>query len=200
MSMTLFRTVPLLLLFVVCAAGSSPLYTETSQTNQLVQHARSLFYRSIENEDIIASAEKTFRELQQLDTRYEGRAVTYLGALTALKGKHAFWPHEKWRLANEGIEQMDRGVALSPNDIEALFIHGSTCYYLPFFFNRADDAQRKFKRILRLLPSQLREYDATLLQNVLDFLAQHAEFGTREQEQLKAVQQQLAEVREQTQQ
>lgn len=189
--MTFSRTLLLCFIFLAYTASGSPAATETPSASQLVQRARSLFYRSIENENLIASAEKTFRDLRQLDTRYEGRAETYLGALTALKGKHAFWPHEKWQLANEGIEQMDRGIALSPNDIEALFIHGSTCYYLPFFFNRADDAQRKFKRILRLLPTQLYEYDVTLLQNVLDFLAHHAEFEAREQEQLQALQQQL---------
>jgi hypothetical protein len=194
--MILSRTLVFLLFLVVCTSANAPAFTETTPASQLVHHARSLFYRSIDNEDLIASAEKTFRDLQQLDNRYEGRAVTYLGALTALKGKHAFWPHEKWRLANEGIEQMDRGIALSPNDIEALFIHGSTCYYLPFFFNRAEDAQRKFKRILRLLPSQLHEYDTALLQNVLDFLKQHAEFEAREQEQLQSLQQQLAASRE----
>lgn len=186
----LSRSFTFFFLLAACTVATTALHTE-APADGLLRQARTLFYRSIDNEELIPRTEMILHELRQLDG-YEGRAVTYLGALTALKGKHAFWPHDKWQLANEGIAQMDRGVALSPDDIEALFIHGSTCYYLPFFFNRADDAQRKFRRILRLLPGRLHAYDPALMRNVTDFLAQNADFDAQQREQLSSLQRQLA--------
>lgn len=164
----------------------------STDTSALLRQARQLFYKSVEDEEQIDAAETAFRKLMALDKQLEGRATTYLGALVAIRGKHAFWPHDKWRLANEGIELMDKGVAIAPSDVEALFIHGSTCYYLPFFFKRSDDAQQKFRKIVQLLPSQKHAYDADLLLNVVQFMEENAELDDTERQQLSTLRRSLA--------
>ncbi len=178
-------------LVVFCTAllyGNEP----AAETNDLLRQARLLFYRSVEDEAYISKAEAAFRRLMAQDSRLEGRATTYLGALMAIKGKHAFWPHDKWDLANAGIQLMDKGIALAPTDVEALFIHGSTCYYLPFFFRRADDARQKFHRIVQLLPGQQQHYDTALLHNVIEFIETNGDLDETERAQLRDLQQKLA--------
>ena len=109
-----------------------------------------------------------------MESRYTGRAQVYIGALVALKGKHAFLPHTKFKWAKRGLAIMDDGLRKSPDDIEALFIHGTTCYHLPFFFQRGDDAQRDFKEIVKRMPLQIHTYDPKLIKNVVLFLLENA--------------------------
>ena len=145
-----------------------------------LEEARRLFYASVENRKQIEPAVAAFKEIIRIRPDWEGRALTYIGALTALKGKHSFLPHDKWRWANRGLKIMDRGVALSPDDVEALFIHSSTCYFLPFFFKRSQDAQNKFRALVRLLPERHAEYDQQMVKNVVLFIAERADLDEGE--------------------
>lgn len=148
--------------------------------------ARVLFYRSIEDESQIDRAIELFEHLKQ-HSIYTGRATVYIGALTAIKGKFAFWPHNKLKYAKQGLKIMDEGITSSPDDIEALFIHGSTCHFLPFFFNRGDDAKRYFRQIVALLPEQAHLYPNELIKNVVDFLVQNAELSSEETDKILSI-------------
>ncbi len=132
--------------------------------------ARKLFYASVTDKHQLQPALQAFIALQREHPHWEGRAMTYTGALVALKGKHSFWPHDKLHWAKRGLQIMDEGIAREPHDIEALFIHSSTCYFLPFFFNRQEDAQEKFRTIIRLLPHHFQAYDRELIRNVVLFI------------------------------
>jgi hypothetical protein len=162
-------------LFLMIAA----VYGKSSE--ELLQNARVLFYKSVQDEKFIQPSIDLFMTLQN-DERYTGRALTYIGALTALRGKHSFWPHDKLKHTKHGLQIMDQGRDTSPEDIEALFIHASTCYYLPFFFNRAEDAQQSLKKIIILLPSQSDAYDAEMVKNVVNFILQHAHLEPQQRE------------------
>jgi len=141
------------------------------QANEdMLLKARNLFYLSIEDKSKIDPAIELFTRLSEQKDIYQGRSMTYIGTLYTLKGKHAFLPFDKFKWVMKGLKIMDEGVHLNPDDIEALFIHGSTCYYLPFFFNRSDDAQQSLKRIVQLLPSKKEQFDRELVLNVIDFL------------------------------
>jgi len=170
---------------------SSTVYVVNQRNNvdqdreNLLHQGRVLFYEAVEDKSKIASAVDIFQQIIQLDKVYEGRALTYLGALTALKGKHAFLPHQKLKLVKQGLTLMDNGMAMSADDVEALFVHGSTCYYLPSFFRRGDDAQRDFKKILRILPAQMQAYDIALIDNVLKFMVEHAALDANEREYIR---------------
>lgn len=93
--------------------------------------ARKAYYQSIADKNLIDSAIQLFENLRQGDEK--GVTETYIGSLVALKAKFAFLSHEKYRLAKKGLDIMDYGLGKARNNIEVLFIYGSTCYYLPFF-------------------------------------------------------------------
>jgi len=164
------------------AEKTDSLQTEITAAEKLVDLGRDLFYQSVEDKSKLDSAFAVFEQLKKDFPAYEGRAVTYIGALTAIRGKHAFWPYSKFRLVLKGLAIMDEGTQKSPDDIEALFVYGSTCYFMPFLFARSDEAQTAFKRILKLLPQKIQNYNPELMNNVIEFLLQNAELSPAEQE------------------
>lgn len=141
---------------------------------EMLEVARKQFYAAIEDEKRIEPTIALFKRIGQVEPKYTGRTQVYMGSLIALRGKHAFLPHTKLKWAQRGLAIMDSGLQKSPNDIEALFIHGTTCYYLPFFFRRGDDAQRDFREIIKLMPQHMDTYDPKLITNVVVFLLEHA--------------------------
>ena len=147
---------------------------------ETLRSARKQFYAAIEDKKQIEPTIKIFEQIAQLEPKYTGRTQVYIGALVTLKGKHAFFPNTKLKWAKRGLAIMDRGLKESPNDIEALFIHGTTCYYLPFFFRRGDDAQRDFKKIIKLMPQQVQLYDPKLIKNVVVFLLENVKLTDHE--------------------
>lgn len=176
------------LLFMVSIITISMTFASENENNpKLIAEARTLFYASVEDENQIRPAIKLFREIEKEDSSLAGRSLTYIGALTALRGKHALLPHNKLKWVKRGLALMDEGIQQSPEDIEALFIHGSTCFHLPFFFERGDDAQEKLKRIVALLPSGKENYDAQLLKNTIEFIEKNAELTEAEKESLRNV-------------
>ncbi len=152
-----------------------------------LEKARLLFYASVENGALIDSATVSFSRLAQQQPSWRYRAQTYKGALTALKGKHALLPTEKLKWTKRGLKVMDQGLAADPEDIESLFIHGTTCYFLPFFFKRRAEAEKNLKKILFLLPERHNEYDAVLLQNAFRFILQHVPLDSAEKKQADLV-------------
>ena len=170
-----------ILLFSCCANSVAV----NKPVNETFEDARKQFYAAIEDKKQIEPAVKLFGKIKQLAPKYTGRAQVYIGALVALRGKHAFFPYTKLKWARRGLAIMDTGLKKSPNDIEALFIHGTTCYYLPFFFRRGDDAQRDFKKIIKLMPQQMHAYDPKLIKNVVEFLIENAKLTNDEKMYLK---------------
>ena len=140
-----------------------------------------------EDKKRIDPAINCFEQIAQVEPKYVGRTQVYIGALVALRGKHAFFPHIKLKWARRGLAIMDSGLKKSPTDIEALFIHGTTCYHLPFFFRRGDDAQRDFRKIIKLMPQHVDAYDPRLITNVVAFLLENAKLTDEEKTYLKVV-------------
>jgi len=163
----------------------------TGEGREALEQARLLFYASVEQKKQIGPAIAAFEELAGNYPAWAGRAKTYIGALVALQGKHAFLPHDKWRLANRGLAIMDEGVAMAPEDVESLFIHSSTCYFLPFFFKRGEDAQAKFRELVRLLPEKHREFDEPMFANVVQFIAERARLDENEKAALERLRSEL---------
>ena len=175
--------------------GISILFGATDTCNQnaerLLEKGRQLFYASVDDETKLDSAFALFEQLGSEYPFYEGRAQTYIGVLTALKGKHAFWVYSKYKLVKKGLEIMDNGIRQSPNDVEALFVYGSTCHFMPFLFGRNDEAQQAFHKIMELLPSEMHNYDPGLVKNVIDFLIEYTELNTSEVDKLDSLKTQL---------
>ncbi len=173
---------------VFCSAFTA----RADELDSLLAQARLLFYASVEQQEQIVPAIALFQKIGARDSSLLGRAQTYIGALTALRAKHALWPQDKWRFANDGLKLMDEGLKLAPEDVEALFVHGTTCFYLPVFFGRSDDAQRDLRAIARLLPEQYHRYDLPLVRNVINFIVQNIRLKQAEKNALQTLQEKLA--------
>jgi hypothetical protein len=178
-------------LHILLLLGVFPnLLNGTDSTNLLLNTARERFYECVEDASKLPEAVSLFKTLQQ-DPMLRGRATVYLGALEALRGKHAIFPVTKYKHTVKGLELMDRGLQIDSDDIESLFIHGSTCYFLPFFFGRKNDAQRDFQTLVRLLPDRYPDYKEMIVINVIDFLMQYAKLSEKDIKTLHMIKYQL---------
>jgi hypothetical protein len=176
-----------MLLFLIVAQGySSPV--------ALLDSARTLFYKSVEKEEYVDEAMYVFNRLITYK-EYKGVAKTYLGALTALKGKYAFLPTTKYNKALKGLKMMDEGVKTSPENIESRFIRGTTSFYMPFFFNRKETAEEDFQAMIAMLESNYQQYDLDIVQNVIQFLKENTELTPRETAIVERVDEELKEKR-----
>ncbi len=171
------------LLFAICTNSLAV----KEPVKETLETARKQFYAAIEDKKQIEPTIKIFQRIAQLEPKYAGRTQVYIGALIALKGKHAFFPYTKLKWSKRGLTIMDGGLEKNPDDIEALFIHGTTCYHLPFFFRRSDDAQRNFKRIIKLMPQHTDAYHPKLIKNVVEFLLENATLTDNEKAYLRGV-------------
>jgi hypothetical protein len=158
----------------------------------LLKKARMLYYQSIEDGSKIDPAIELFNRVKDSNSALQGRVTTYIGSLLAIKAKYEFWPTDKAKYAWRGLRTMDDGLALKPDDIESLFIHGATCFYLPKIFGKSDDAQRDFRNVVKLLPENMHHYDPELLDAVIDFLVQNIRLTSKQKENLDRVQRTIA--------
>ena len=165
--------------------------TSEKSVEEMLEVARKQFYAAIKDEKRIEPTIALLKRIRQMEPKYTGRTQVYIGSLIALRGKHAFLPHTKLKWAQRGLAVMDSGLQKSSNDIEALFIHGTTCYYLPFFFRRGDDAQRDFRKIIKLMPQQIDTYNPKLMTQVVAFLLENAKLTDDEKVYLQTLKDRL---------
>jgi hypothetical protein len=71
----------------------------------------------------------------------------YSGSLELLEAARTWAIWDKRRLANEGLEKMDQAVNRAPGDMEARFIRAASCWHLPFFYKRKEQAANDFTMI-----------------------------------------------------
>jgi len=148
-----------------------------------------LFYMSVESEKFIDPAIDIFSSLQSGSNQHNITAATYIGALTCLKGKHAFWPQKKFEYVNKGLKMMDEALAQDSNNLEALFIRATTTYYLPFFFHRQEQSREDMRQLSRLiLEFNTDIYPKELVQNVIAFLRDNAELSDMQSQELLILQ------------
>jgi len=153
----------------------------SNNLSERLEKARKFYYEATQNSKKADLAIKYFTELKRIDATLSSLADTYIGSLTAVKARDEFLPWKKFELANDGIEIMEKAIKSDPNNIEALFIYGSTCYYLPFFFGKSNDAETQLKRIIHLLNDKsLNQYSQDLLKNVLTFIKDNIKLSPSE--------------------
>ncbi|MBD3226289.1 MAG: hypothetical protein GF313_16290 [Caldithrix sp.] len=166
---------------------------DTSQSLQMLQEGRRLFHQAVFDESKIDSAKIIFQKLSKEFPHYEGRATAYLGALTALEGKHAFWVYTKYKKVVKGLKIMDRGVKIDSTDLESRFIRGTTTYYLPGLFNRGQSTEADFSFIRQQLPAQYKAYHPKMIINVINFFLEKQELNRDERKQLENLKHKLAD-------
>lgn len=178
--------------FATALLLSTTLVGQTPQGDSLMVEGRELFYQSVESDEFIDPAIHIFTGLQSESNQYYTTATTYIGALTCLKGKHAFWPRKKFEYVNEGLKIMDEALAQDPNNLEGLFIRATTTYYLPFFFHRKEQSQQDMRNLSRLiLEFNTDTYPEDLVQNVIGFLRENAELSDTQSRELLTMQSEM---------
>lgn len=180
----------LVLIFMNSRIGVAGDRRQSTSPGQILEEGRVFFYQSVTDKSSIELALARFEQLSQ-QSEYSARARAYIGALEALKGKHATFPHQKLKWVQQGLVKMDQGIEAAPEDIEARFVRATTCFHLPFFFNRKEQAQVDFKTIVELLPENFQYYTPELIGNVIQFLEAHAALTAAESDTLNRIKQQL---------
>ena len=171
-----------LILFIIIIWNIN--YSANSEVNPQLQKARELYYKATLKEDFLEDAITAFENVSKTDSKLKPITDTYIGSLTALKGKYTYWPQKKFSYANEGIDMMETVVnntnAKNQDNIEVMFIYGSTCNYLPFFFNKGDEAKSALKQVIKLLEKDYQKIDKELVGYITKFLNEKIEMTEQE--------------------
>ena len=70
---------------------------------EILEVARKQFYAAIEDEKQIAPTIALFKRVGQLEPKHTGRVQVYIGALIALRGKHAFSSAHQTQMGETGF-------------------------------------------------------------------------------------------------
>lgn len=175
-----------MLIFAVAVFSSLKLYS-----NELYLNAREDYYKATKDEDALKTSLDLFKKLEK-QSEYKAIARTYIGSLIMLKGKYAFWPNQKLDYVEEGLKEMDKGLAMDPDNIESLFIYGSTCYYLPFFLGKKQLALEKLREVINVLDDEhVKNTDKKILKNALEFIDENINLSSDDNAKLQKYLKQL---------
>ncbi len=171
------------LLFMLILGATTFVRASEAHNNSDLERARNLYYKAVNDEESLDAAVELFEEIGEKNKELEGLAKVYVGSLTAMKARHTFWPQKKMDLAYQGIDIMDAGIEQDSENIEALFIQGTTLYFLPFFFEKRQEAEAKLIKIIDLANADLaRIYGDELLANAIKFAAEKVDLDRRRKE------------------
>ncbi len=137
----------ILLLLLFCVAVSN---ADDKQTYN-IKDARKLYMKATKDEDLLDSAITYFKVLGKSDTNLASVSVTYIGSLTMCRAVFTGWPHKKIEWVNTALPIIDKGISLDSTNIESLFIYGSSCYFLPFLWDRSDGAKDRLMLVVEMI-------------------------------------------------
>lgn len=178
-------SIKLLLIFTyLILVNNYQVFSQNSQ-NQQLQKARELYYKATLEEEHLENAVTEFENIKKnaiknSDKKLQTLTEVYLGSLVALKGKYTMWPQKKFSFANEGIDIMEKAIEGNRDQLEAIFIYGSTCHYLPFFFGKKEDAKKALKQAVVLLENDYKKLDKFMVNNILKFITERIELTPQE--------------------
>ncbi len=116
-----------------------------------IKDARKLYMKATKDEELLDSAITYFKELGKSDTSLAPVSVTYIGSLTMCRAVFTGWPHKKIDWVNTALPIIDKGLARDTASIESLFIYGSSCYFLPFLWDRSDGAKDRLMIVVDMI-------------------------------------------------
>ena len=122
--------------------------------------AKTLFLDAVDGDK--PSLPKAIAIFEQLLEQEPDNVVyaAYLGSATTLAGAHAFWPWEKIKLAETGMDMLDANLAALtkadedrvllgiPMSLEVLLISANTFTDVPDMFHRYDDGTALIRKLL----------------------------------------------------
>jgi hypothetical protein len=115
--------------------------------DQRLAEARRQYFANLQGNR--AAGDKARASFAALARDYPAPPVVeaYSGSLELLEAARTWAIWDKRRLANEGLQKMDRAVNRAPGDLEARFIRAASNWHLPFFYKRKEQAANDFTLI-----------------------------------------------------
>jgi hypothetical protein len=161
------------------------LFLIASNLDTELEKARKLYYKATEKEEFLEPAIREFEQIAKKHPAQKNLTMIYIGSLEMVKAKYAFLPTTKLNYANAGMEILDKWINHNQNNIESLFIYGMTYYHLPFFFNKSDEAEVAFKKIVSIATPSYENKE--LLKNALTFIDKKIKLDKEEKKKLNDV-------------
>ena len=169
----------------VFAQTPAPAQSSASTTfQQQLAQARAAYFQDLQGDSNAAGiAKKDFRALKA-EAPDNPVVMAYSGSLALLEAARtwAFWNKQSW--SQKGLAEMDKAVAMAPDNLEARFIRGASCWHLPFFFHRKQQAEQDLTFVAMratravkdgTLPPQLGAAALDYYGKILENRSQHAE-------------------------
>ena len=75
-------------------------------TEAELDKARKVYYKATKDEDYVESAFDHFKKIKSKYDEYDAVSTIYIGSLTMLQGRYAFWPQTKLDYVNKGMKLM----------------------------------------------------------------------------------------------
>jgi hypothetical protein len=127
-----------LILFTVFAVHAG------ADFNQRLAEARRQYFANLQgNRAAGDGARASFAALVH-DYPEQPVVEAYSGSLELLEAARTWAIWDKRRLANEGLQKIDQAVNRAPGNLEARFIRAASCWHLPFFYKRKEQAANDF--------------------------------------------------------
>jgi hypothetical protein len=137
-----------------------------------LNHIRLLFYEAIEDEDKLTELESFLqKEFSHNSKNYKPIILAYLGAIEALKGKHAFNPFSKLSHVISSLDILEKAVDRDLHNLEIRFIRFSILHHLPGILGYGKERKDDIVEICyQLSLKDYARYDPKLQKNVIDFM------------------------------
>lgn len=126
----------------------------------------------------VSSSEKTEKLYKQLVELQSDNAVItgFIGALEALKAKHAWNPYRKMAHLDKAAITLAKAVQAAPNNIEIRFLRYTLEYYVPSFLGYSKHLVEDKKLIINnIIQCRYAMTDRFLVENIIKFFDEHSE-------------------------
>jgi tetratricopeptide (TPR) repeat protein len=144
------------------------------------------------DKDAVDKAAGVFEKLIKQDPKNAEYHCRY-GSILTMKGRDAWIPLLKARLVNNGLEEMDKAVALAPDDVAVRLTRANTCYALPDIFNRIDTTVGDCRYLSRLFEKNPAAYSESVRMKVRLLLASSLKKSGKEEESKRVLEKIIAE-------
>jgi hypothetical protein len=142
-----------------------------------VNYLREEYYRCVDD------AARTDALHERLVSMRSEKAVVigFIGALEALKAKHAWNPYRKMEYLARASTTLEKAIMADPGNIEIRFLRYTVEYFVPAFLGYSKHLKEdKSVIIQQITQRRFSQKDMLLIENIVKFLEEHKECSASE--------------------
>ncbi len=121
-----------------------------------LKSARDLYLEAVDGAPTLDRSSQLFQTMAR-ENPSDALPMAYLGGLRLLESRRAIAPWTKGKLAREGMNMLNRAVAMAPDNMEVRFLRGSASYNLPSFMGVTPQAESDLTLIAPVAVTAARE-------------------------------------------